>query len=101
MRSCSTSSSRATWARKHINSPPSHTHTHAHTTALVLRWSDYEVVFHFPEPTDLGNNSLMQLIDADFKYPGEWLLFEYTCDVMHSVCQSLAVPQSSLMNVAC
>jgi hypothetical protein len=28
------------------------------------------VEFHFPEPTDLGSNSLMQLMDADFKYPG-------------------------------
>ncbi|KAI8476381.1 MAG: P-loop containing nucleoside triphosphate hydrolase protein [Monoraphidium minutum] len=34
------------------------------------KWSDYQVEFHFPEPTDLGSNSLMQLIDADFKYPG-------------------------------
>ena len=33
-------------------------------------WSDYEVHFHFPEPTDLGSASLMQLLDADFKYPG-------------------------------
>ncbi|GBF96295.1 ABC transporter F family member [Raphidocelis subcapitata] len=34
------------------------------------KWSDYQVEFHFPLPTDLGSNSLMQLMDADFKYPG-------------------------------
>jgi ATP-binding cassette subfamily F protein 1 len=34
------------------------------------KWSDYSVAFHFPEPTELPP-PLMQLIDADFKYPGE------------------------------
>ncbi|WIA09051.1 hypothetical protein OEZ85_008465 [Tetradesmus obliquus] len=33
------------------------------------KWSDYSVAFHFPEPTELPP-PLMQLIDADFKYPG-------------------------------
>ena len=33
------------------------------------KWSDYSVEFHFPEPTEL-QPPLMQLIDADFKYPG-------------------------------
>ncbi|KAF8072920.1 ABCF4 [Scenedesmus sp. PABB004] len=33
------------------------------------RWSDYSVSFHFPEPTELPP-PLMQLVDADFKYPG-------------------------------
>jgi ATP-binding cassette subfamily F protein 1 len=33
------------------------------------KWSDYSVQFHFPEPTELAP-PLMQLIDADFKYPG-------------------------------
>lgn len=37
------------------------------------KWSDYSVAFHFPEPTELPP-PLMQLIDADFKYPGERLL---------------------------
>lgn len=46
---------------------------HPLTLPCSSRWSDYQVEFHFPEPTDLGNNSLMQLIDADFKYPsGSW-----------------------------
>eukprot|EP00882_Tetradesmus_deserticola_P034789 GHRQ01040061.1.p1 GENE.GHRQ01040061.1~~GHRQ01040061.1.p1 ORF type:complete len:160 (-),score=43.71 GHRQ01040061.1:49-528(-) len=34
------------------------------------KWSDYSVAFHFPEPTELPP-PLMQLIDVDFKYPGE------------------------------
>ncbi|CAD7700689.1 unnamed protein product [Ostreobium quekettii] len=33
------------------------------------KWYDYTVSFEFPEPTDLAP-PLMQLIDADFKYPG-------------------------------
>ena len=33
------------------------------------KWSDYSVVFHFPEPTELPP-PLIQLIDVDFKYPG-------------------------------
>ncbi|CAL8461952.1 g1483 [Coccomyxa elongata] len=34
------------------------------------RWSDYTVHFEFPEPSELPSSSLLQLIDADFKYPG-------------------------------
>jgi ATP-binding cassette, subfamily F, member 1 len=37
---------------------------------LPRQWNDYTVTFDFPEPTDLGSASLLQLIDADFKYPG-------------------------------
>ena len=33
------------------------------------RWNDYTVHFEFPDPSDVGN-SLIQLIDVDFKYPG-------------------------------
>lgn len=33
------------------------------------KWYDYTVAFEFPEPTDLAP-PLIQLIDADFKYPG-------------------------------
>lgn len=36
---------------------------------VPTKWSDYSVQFHFPEPTEL-TPPLMQLIDADFKYPG-------------------------------
>ncbi|KIY93461.1 hypothetical protein MNEG_14502 [Monoraphidium neglectum] len=42
----------------------------ASVASAPQKWSDYQVEFHFPEPTDLGSNSLMQLMDADFKYPG-------------------------------
>ena len=33
------------------------------------QWNDYTVNFEFPEPTELAP-PLLQLIDADFKYPG-------------------------------
>ncbi|KAL3696683.1 hypothetical protein R1sor_010759 [Riccia sorocarpa] len=33
------------------------------------RWSDYEVKFHFPEPTEL-TPPLLQLMDVGFSYPG-------------------------------
>ena len=33
------------------------------------RWNDYNVHFHFPEPSDVGS-ALIQLIDVDFQYPG-------------------------------
>lgn len=33
------------------------------------QWNDYTVKFEFPEPTELPP-PLLQLIDADFKYPG-------------------------------
>ena len=33
------------------------------------QWNDYVVKFEFPPPTELGG-SLLQLTDADFKYPG-------------------------------
>jgi len=33
------------------------------------QWNDYNVKFEFPEPTELAP-PLLQLIDADFKYPG-------------------------------
>jgi ATP-binding cassette subfamily F protein 1 len=33
------------------------------------QWNDYNVHFEFPEPTELPP-PLLQLIDADFKYPG-------------------------------
>ena len=33
------------------------------------RWNDYTVHFEFPDPSDVGN-SLIQLMDVDFKYPG-------------------------------
>ena len=33
------------------------------------QWHDYSVKFEFPEPTEL-NPPMLQLIDADFKYPG-------------------------------
>ena len=33
------------------------------------KWNDYTVQFEFPEPTEL-NPPLIQLMDADFKYPG-------------------------------
>lgn len=33
------------------------------------KWSDYTVTFHFPEPPEL-KPPLLQLVDADFKYPG-------------------------------
>ena len=29
-----------------------------------------QVRFEFPEPSELPSSSLLQLIDADFKYPG-------------------------------
>jgi hypothetical protein len=29
-----------------------------------------QVHFEFPEPSELPSSSLLQLIDADFKYPG-------------------------------
>lgn len=41
----------------------------AATSNQPQKWSDYTVQFHFPEPTEL-TPPLMQLIDADFKYPG-------------------------------
>lgn len=39
------------------------------TSSAPQKWTDYTVQFHFPEPTEL-TPPLMQLIDADFKYPG-------------------------------
>lgn len=33
------------------------------------RWNDYDVKFHFPEPTELSP-PLMQLMDVKFGYPG-------------------------------
>jgi ATP-binding cassette subfamily F protein 1 len=52
------------------------------------KWSDYSVQFHFPEPTEL-TPPLMQLIDADFKYPGElhcmMLVKHGGCLVVHGV----------------
>ncbi|CAM6103659.1 unnamed protein product [Calypogeia fissa] len=33
------------------------------------KWSDYEVKFHFPEPTEL-TPPLLQLMDVGFSYPG-------------------------------
>lgn len=51
------------------------------------KWSDYTVSFHFPEPTELPP-PLMQLIDVDFKYPGE-------LGVGLDVCQEVSrVPRS-------
>jgi ATP-binding cassette, subfamily F, member 1 len=38
--------------------------------ALPRRWTDYTVTFTFPPPTDLPTASLLQLVDADFQYPG-------------------------------
>jgi len=38
--------------------------------ALPRRWTDYTVTFTFPPPTDLPSASLLQLVDADFQYPG-------------------------------
>jgi ATP-binding cassette subfamily F protein 1 len=40
------------------------------TTAAPRKWNDYTVKFEFPEPTELSSASLLQLIDASFKYPG-------------------------------
>uniref|UniRef100_A0A6T6CA71 Probable ATP-dependent transporter ycf16 n=1 Tax=Compsopogon caeruleus TaxID=31354 RepID=A0A6T6CA71_9RHOD len=34
-----------------------------------VRWSDYVVRFHFPEPTELPA-PLLQIIDGEFQYPG-------------------------------
>ena len=36
--------------------------------SLPRQWNDYTVAFEFPEPTELSP-PLLQLIDADFKYP--------------------------------
>jgi len=39
------------------------------TEEAPTKWNDYDVKFHFPEPTEL-NPPLMQLMDVTFKYPG-------------------------------
>lgn len=41
----------------------------AAASAGPRQWNDYTVNFEFPEPTELPP-PLLQLIDADFKYPG-------------------------------
>lgn len=41
----------------------------AGTSNAPQRWSDYNVEFHFPEPTEL-TPPLIQVIDAEFQYPG-------------------------------
>ena len=38
--------------------------------AKPRRWNDYTVKFEFPEPLDTNDAALLQLIDADFQYPG-------------------------------
>ena len=39
-------------------------------TAKPKKWNDYTVKFTFPEPLETNETHLLQLIDADFKYPG-------------------------------
>lgn len=34
------------------------------------RWNDYTVHFEFPDPSELGAQSLIQLNDVSFQYPG-------------------------------
>lgn len=40
------------------------------TADAPRRWTDYSVHFEFPDPSDLGSASLIQLMDVDFQYPG-------------------------------
>ena len=40
------------------------------THVSLFRWNDYQVKFEFPAPTELPTTQLLQVIDADFKYPG-------------------------------
>jgi ATP-binding cassette, subfamily F, member 1 len=42
----------------------------ADATAKPKKWNDYSVKFTFPEPSTGNQAQLLQLIDADFKYPG-------------------------------
>ena len=48
---------------------PSYADDTAPTAEAPRRWNDYTVHFQFPDPSDVGN-SLIQLIDVDFQYPG-------------------------------
>ena len=38
--------------------------------SIHVWWCTLQVRFEFPEPSELPSSSLLQLIDADFKYPG-------------------------------
>lgn len=42
----------------------------SHEAATACRWNDYSVKFEFPEPLEKPTTQLLQLIEADFTYPG-------------------------------
>ena len=63
-------SAKQTQARKAKAAPAGYADEDSKAAEQPKRWSDYTVHFEFPEPSELPSSSLLQLLDADFKYPG-------------------------------
>ncbi len=63
-------SAKQTQARKAKAAPAGYADEDTKAAEQPKRWSDYTVHFEFPEPSELPSSSLLQLLDADFKYPG-------------------------------
>jgi hypothetical protein len=66
-----------------------------------------QVRFEFPEPSELPSSSLLQLIDADFKYPGRddfglqaGHLHTCTCREQTAWSQTSMLPASASSHVA-